>query len=86
VRSIVDLGRSLGLEAVAEGVEQSDQAAALQDVGCDLGQGFHFARPMDADAIGDLLGITPQAEQGSQASGKGRPAALRPQQGRLSAA
>ena len=62
VRSIVELGKSLGLVAVAEGVEAPGQVSALVDAGCGLGQGFHFARPMDADAIDDLLaGRTPPA-------------------------
>ena len=64
VRSIVELGRSLGLVAVAEGVEASNQVSALIDAGCGLGQGFHFARPMDAEAINDLLaGRTAPAEE-----------------------
>ena len=65
VRSIVELGRSLGLVAVAEGVEAPGQVSALMDAGCGLGQGFHFARPMDADAIDALLAgrASPAREQ-----------------------
>ncbi len=46
VRSIVDLGHSLGMHATAEGVEDDQVLAYLQEVGCDLAQGYHFARPM----------------------------------------
>ncbi|MFC7648216.1 putative bifunctional diguanylate cyclase/phosphodiesterase [Streptosporangium lutulentum] len=48
VRSIVDLVRSLGLRSVAEGVESAEVAARLADMGCDLGQGWLFAKPMSA--------------------------------------
>ena len=50
VTAIVNLGHTLHLTVVAEGVESPDQLAALQDMGCDLVQGFHFARPSPAGA------------------------------------
>jgi diguanylate cyclase (GGDEF)-like protein/PAS domain S-box-containing protein len=46
-RVIVDLGRALGFDVVAEGIETADQAAALDQCGCGLAQGFYFARPME---------------------------------------
>jgi len=46
VRGIVDLGSTLNLQLVAEGVETPEQAAALAALGCPFGQGYHFARPM----------------------------------------
>ncbi|GIJ70460.1 hypothetical protein Voc01_053770 [Virgisporangium ochraceum] len=46
VRSAVDLGHNLGLTVVAEGVETAGQVEALRDLGCDIAQGFHYARPM----------------------------------------
>jgi len=55
VTAIVNLGHTLHLTVVAEGVETPDQLAALQDMGCDLVQGFHFARPSPADQIPGLL-------------------------------
>ena len=45
VRSIVDLGRDLGMEVVAEGIETAEQERELVALGCRLGQGFHLARP-----------------------------------------
>lgn len=45
VRAIVTLGRALGLNTVAEGVETPVQAALLREVGCKYLQGFHFGRP-----------------------------------------
>ncbi len=56
VRAIVHLGQTLALETVAEGIEDAGQAAALDALGCALGQGYHFARPLDAAAVPPLLG------------------------------
>src|SRR6266498_841687 len=54
-RGIIRLVHELGLETVAEGVERADQRAHLQALGCRLAQGFLFSRPMEPDAIADLL-------------------------------
>ena len=53
--AIVDVARMLGLATVAEGVERPDQAAELTALGCDLAQGFHFARPMYASELAEVL-------------------------------
>lgn len=55
VGAIVSLAHALDLEVIAEGVETEAQAAELVALGCDFGQGFHFGRPMTADAAGALL-------------------------------
>jgi diguanylate cyclase (GGDEF)-like protein/PAS domain S-box-containing protein len=49
--AIIDLGRTLGLKTVAEGIEESAQVAELTSLGCDVGQGYHFARPLGRDAL-----------------------------------
>jgi EAL domain-containing protein (putative c-di-GMP-specific phosphodiesterase class I) len=46
---------SLSLDIVAEGIEQADQVGSLRDLNCGLGQGFHFSRPMPADAAQTFL-------------------------------
>ena len=51
VRAIIDLGRHLGLEVVAEGVEDEATWDVLAGLGCDLVQGWHLARAMPADAL-----------------------------------
>jgi diguanylate cyclase (GGDEF)-like protein/PAS domain S-box-containing protein len=51
VRAVIDLARTLGLTAIAEGVEEAEQATALRRLGCPLAQGFHYARPMSAEAM-----------------------------------
>lgn len=45
VESVINLGRALHLTTIAEGVEQEDQATRLREMGCDLAQGYYFARP-----------------------------------------
>ncbi|MEU0554455.1 EAL domain-containing protein [Dactylosporangium sp. NPDC006015] len=54
-RTIVQLGQSLGMATVAEGIEQYAQFLALRRMGCDLAQGYYFSRPLPADEAGALL-------------------------------
>ena len=49
--AIIAIGERLGLEVVAEGIEYEEQIDTLQDLGCELGQGFLFAKPMPHDAL-----------------------------------
>lgn len=51
VRAMVSLAKNMGLVVVAEGVETPEQAAVLADMGCDMGQGYHFGRALSAKAI-----------------------------------
>jgi EAL domain-containing protein (putative c-di-GMP-specific phosphodiesterase class I) len=62
VRGLVHLGRAIHLRMVAEGIEEPEQAAALQAMGCESGQGFLFARPRPAEEIAALLlaGVGPE--------------------------
>ncbi|MCC4118953.1 EAL domain-containing protein, partial [Aromatoleum toluclasticum] len=46
---VCGLGARLGIELIAEGIEQAGQAARRLALGCQLGQGYHFARPMPAE-------------------------------------
>ena len=55
VRSIIGIGRGLGIEANAEGVETEDQAKLLRREGCHEVQGWHFGRPQPAEAFAALL-------------------------------
>ena len=55
VRTLVQLGKALSIETFAEGIEQQQDLALLQDENCDTGQGFLFARPLDAEATEAFL-------------------------------
>jgi EAL domain-containing protein (putative c-di-GMP-specific phosphodiesterase class I) len=57
VQSILDLGRSLEMEVVAEGIETEAQMLALRARGATLGQGYYFARPLQQDAVTTVLSI-----------------------------
>jgi diguanylate cyclase (GGDEF)-like protein len=55
VESTVDLGHNLGLVVVAEGVEDDPTVAALGELGCDIAQGYHFAKPLPPAAFAEFL-------------------------------
>ncbi|MDL5031352.1 EAL domain-containing protein [Pelomonas sp. APW6] len=54
-RAIITMAHELGMTVIAEGVETARQRDLLASIGCDLGQGFFFARPMPAAALEELL-------------------------------
>jgi len=55
VRSTIDLGHSLGLVVVAEGVEDADTLTLLDRLGCDVAQGYFLGRPMSAAGLAEWL-------------------------------
>jgi EAL domain-containing protein (putative c-di-GMP-specific phosphodiesterase class I) len=55
VHAMVQLGQALGLETVAEGIENDGQRVQLLAENVDTGQGFLFARPLDVEAVTRLL-------------------------------
>jgi EAL domain-containing protein (putative c-di-GMP-specific phosphodiesterase class I) len=54
-RAVVRLAHSLNLEVSAEGIESAAQMEELRGLGCPLGQGFYFSKPMDPKSVEDLL-------------------------------
>ncbi len=71
LRTLVQLGKSLSIETLAEGIEHPRELSLLQAEQCDSGQGFLFARPLDTDAAEALLrdsasNTTPAPAQTSQ--------------------
>jgi diguanylate cyclase (GGDEF)-like protein len=62
VRSTIDLAHNLGLRVVAEGVESHQAWTRLNELGCDLAQGFYVSRPLPAPDLGRLLGERVSAE------------------------
>jgi diguanylate cyclase (GGDEF)-like protein/PAS domain S-box-containing protein len=53
--AVLSLGETFQLEVVAEGIEYSEQSTTLRDLGCDTGQGFYFARPMEPERLVSFL-------------------------------
>ncbi len=55
VRMVIELAHTLGMEVVAEGVESEKQAQQLREMGCDKGQGYHFAEPLSPEEASRFL-------------------------------
>ena len=55
VKAMVDLAHEFGLEVVAEGVEDAEVTARLRELGCDIGQGYLWSRPVASEALPDVL-------------------------------
>ena len=55
VRAVINLADAMGISAIAEGVETEDQVAELTMLGCRVGQGFYFSRPLRAEEFDELL-------------------------------
>jgi diguanylate cyclase (GGDEF)-like protein len=64
IHTLVQLGKLLGIDTLAEGIEEPSQLTELQREQCDQGQGFLFARPLDAPGIERFLARTPRVEHG----------------------
>ncbi len=69
VRIIIMLAHSLGLKVVAEGIERQEQMAMLKNLGCELGQGYLFSKPVDSVSVEQLL-ASRQPNQPGQARSK----------------
>ena len=57
VRAVIDLAHDLQITVVAEGVEDGATADWLRDQSCDVGQGYHFGKPIDAAGVPDLVAL-----------------------------
>lgn len=55
-RAIIGLGETLKLRTIAEGIETPTQRAALLELGCNMGQGYHFSTPLSAKQLESILG------------------------------
>ena len=75
IHTLVQLGKALSIETLAEGIEQQQELSLLQGEQCDSGQGFLFARPLDASAVETFLqdwtsSAVPDFVQAPQRSGR----------------
>jgi subtilisin family serine protease len=74
VAAIINLAHTLGVAAVAEGVENADQVRRLRELGCDFGQGYHFGRPLPPDDLAARLRLADRrVEAQAAAAGATRP-------------
>lgn len=73
VSSIISLGRSLGLQVVAEGVENRQQLRLLQRMGCSAVQGYYYARPLPADGVPGFIRDLASKHPDRQVSGSNKP-------------
>jgi EAL domain-containing protein (putative c-di-GMP-specific phosphodiesterase class I) len=64
--TIVQLGKSLGMATVAEGIEEFGQLTALREMGCHFAQGYYFSRPVPAEEAGLLFLQGAEATRGLQ--------------------
>jgi diguanylate cyclase (GGDEF)-like protein len=72
VRSTINLGHDLGLNVIAEGVEDNPTLEQLAVFGCDLAQGYHVSKPMPADAFNDWLTETAPHPAKADSNGNGK--------------
>jgi diguanylate cyclase (GGDEF)-like protein/PAS domain S-box-containing protein len=63
--AVLSLGETFALEVVAEGIEFPEQSATLKELGCDIGQGFYFAKPMEPERLIDFLADRAGAAEGA---------------------
>jgi diguanylate cyclase (GGDEF)-like protein len=68
IRTLIQLGKTLGLETLAEGIEEAEQYSQLEREHCDSGQGYLVARPLEAEAVEKFL--AGRSETGGPASVK----------------
>jgi diguanylate cyclase (GGDEF)-like protein len=61
IHTLVQLGKALAIETFAEGIEEQRELSLLQQEDCDSGQGYLFARPLDADSVREFFASRPQA-------------------------
>jgi EAL domain-containing protein (putative c-di-GMP-specific phosphodiesterase class I) len=72
-RAIIALGESLSLRTIAEGIELREQWLGLRALGCEMGQGYFFARPLAPEAMGQLIADSARRKPATQPTGR-RPA------------
>ena len=76
--AIVALGRALGMTIIAEGIEEPGQLTRLRELGCHLGQGYLFSRPLDPDETHDFVTRGPIVLDQPETEPKGPARAGRP--------
>lgn len=75
---MVRFGQRLGLRVVAEGVEDAQSLAYLQELDCDLAQGYHIAKPLEVGDVEDWLSRTADTRTSLRPASAPRAAARQP--------
>ena len=57
IRTILTLARELGMDVIAEGIETEEQARRLVELGCQMGQGFYYSKPVEVKEAQALLAV-----------------------------
>jgi EAL domain-containing protein (putative c-di-GMP-specific phosphodiesterase class I) len=70
VEAMIDIARKLGMKVVAEGIESAAQAMMLREMGCNVGQGYYFARPGNAEAAAYLMRTEAEENAGEHAEAR----------------
>lgn len=60
IPAIMSIAQTMGMSAIAEGIETNQQLAQLRTLGCGFGQGYLFSKPIDAERAMDLIASNPQ--------------------------
>ncbi len=66
VKAVIYLAKSFELDVIGEGIETEEQDAALQEMGCELGQGYLYGRPMEAQQMLDLIASQLRGERATE--------------------
>ncbi|MDH3360534.1 MAG: EAL domain-containing protein, partial [Desulfobulbaceae bacterium] len=59
VRATIDLAKNLGLEVIAEGVESAEILSRLQELDCNMAQGYHICKPLPPEKLEEWLRTSP---------------------------
>lgn len=78
VGTMISLAHRLGLRVIAEGIETDKQRLMLEDLGCECGQGYLFARPLGAAAAADFLRTSEEAQAENSQQGSSQPLETQP--------
>lgn len=60
VSTIISLAHNLNINVTAEGIETADQLNQLRDLKCEMGQGYYFSKPLESDAVTELINSLPE--------------------------
>ena len=66
VKSLVDLGKNLGLKVCAEGIEDADTLDIVRSFGCDYGQGYYFSKALPSDELIKLIQTWERGHSGAK--------------------